>query len=193
MVKRIAVIGPCFTGKSSLIYSYLQKPWSDSYISTICGDAYKDKHGNIIWDSPGKSRFQSRFANDNQSIYKQASGFILTFNPSDDESFFNALAVADEANVNEKPIVIAATYSDIEAFNIKPTWSAEASVRGWKIIRTSAKNKIGVTHIFQEIFNQTTESDNIDIGRIEYAKEVVGSCIYSGFNNYIYELDTTNS
>lgn len=188
MVKRIAIIGPSFTGKSSLIYSYLQKPWSDSYISTICGDAYKDKHGNIIWDSPG----QTRFASDIQSIYKRANGFILTFNPSDDESFFNALGVADAANVNDKPVVIAATYSDIEAFNIKPAWSAEASVRGWKIIRTSAKNKIGVTHIFQEIFNQTQDSDNIDIGRIEYAKEVVGSCIYSGFNNYIYELDTTD-
>ncbi len=189
MVKRIAVLGPHTTGKTSLINSYLNKPWADSYISTLYGEIYKDKHKNIIWDTPGAVRF----ANDNDIIIKHVEGIILTFNPADDESFFNALGIADSFDLDDKSVIMAATLADINTFNIKSTWSAEASIRGWKIIRTSAKNRQGITHIFEEIFNQTKDNVNIDLGRIEYAKQVVGSCIYTGINNYIYELDTTNS
>ena len=96
---------------------------------------------------------------------------------------------AGVARREDGPVVMAATSSDRGTVNIKPAWSQEASIRGWKIIRTSSKSNTGVTHVFKELFDQTPESNSVELGRIEYATTVVSSCIYSGVNNYIYELD----
>ena len=122
-------------------------------------------------------------------MWARVSGFILCFDPQDDDSFFLALNLADEIGVCDRPCIMAATKSDTGTSNIKPAWSQEASIRGWKIIRTSSKSNKGVTHVFQEIFAHTPESNSVELGRLEYATSVVSSCIYSGVNNYIYELD----
>tara|TARA_E500000331_G_scaffold123927_2_gene121535 strand:+ start:46681 stop:47262 length:582 start_codon:yes stop_codon:yes gene_type:complete len=186
MVKRIAVIGPYRVGKTCLILRYLNQPFTESYISTMFGEPY-ETHGvtrDIIWDTPSSQRFEI-----DRKLWARASGFVLCFNPFDDDSFFLALNLADEIEIGDKPVVMAATYADRGAVNIKPAWSQEASVRGWKIIRTSSKSNTGVTHVFGEIFAQTPESNTVELGRLEYATSVMSSCIYSGVNNYIYELD----
>ena len=190
MVKRIAVIGPYCTGKTSLIHRYVHRPFSQSYISTIFGEPYQDEHKNVIWDCPGQLRFMN---SETKNIVRKVDGFILTFNPGDDESFFNALTMADEFEVDERPVVMAATQTDNCEWMIKSTWSSEARVRGWKIIRTSAVTKEGISHIFQEIFEQTPVSESVDLGRLEYATGLMSSCIYTGINDYIYELDTDDS
>ena len=190
MVKRIAIIGPHATGKTSLIHRYLHIDFSDSsYIGTIVSDTNVDRQNNIIWDTPG----QLRFFDDTIRVSKKVEGFILCFSPSDSESFHMALNVLDQTNINNKPVVIAATKTDILPFEIKTQWSSEAAVRGHKIIRTSSATNNGITQIFNEIFSVVEDSGEVDITRLEYAREVVGSCIYSGINNYIYELHTTDS
>ena len=191
MVKHIAVIGPHTTGKTSLIHRYIHRPFSESYISTIFTERYEDEQKNVIWDCPGTPRFMRTGV---QNIVNKVNGFILTFNPIDSESFFDALAIADELGVNERPVVMAATKTDKRnEWKIKPAWSSEARVRGWKIIRTSAATKDGISHVFKEIFEQTDNTDGIDVGRLEYAVGEMSSCIYTGINNYIYELDTDDS
>jgi len=190
MVKRIAVIGPHATGKTSIIHRYLHRPFTESYISTLFGEVYNDEQNNIIWDCPGCRRFMN---SQTSNIVNKVSGFILTFNPVDDDSFFDALSMADELHVDDRPVVMAATQTDSCEWRIKSSWSSEARVRGWKIIRTSAATKDGISHVFQEIFSQTPESESIDLGRLEYASGVMSSCIYTGINDYIYELDTNDS
>lgn len=190
MVKRIAVIGPHTTGKTSLIHRYLHRPFSDSYISTLFSEHYLDKQHNIIWDCPGAHRFIS---SEVKNIVNKVNGFILTFNPNEVDSFFSALAIADEFDVDDRPVVMAATKTDICDWSIKPAWSSEARVRGWKIIKTSSATKDGVSHVFNEILKQADDSNGVDVGRLEYAGGVMSSCIYTGINNYIYELDTDDS
>ena len=75
---------------------------------------------------------------------------------------------------------MAATKTDTCDWSIKPAWSSEARVRGWKIIKTSAATKDGVSHVFNEILNQTDDSNGVDVGRLEYAGGVMSSCIYTG-------------
>jgi len=187
MVKRIAVIGPHATGKTCLIHRYLHRPFHESYISTLFSELYKDEQKNIIWDCPGNMRFMNIETN---NIVKKVNGFILTFNPVDNDSFFDALSMADQFQIGERPVVMAATKTDSCEWRIKSSWSSEARVRGWKIIRTSAATKDGISHVFKEIFSQTPESEGVDLGRLEYASGVMSSCIYTGINDYIYELDT---
>ena len=190
MVKRVAVIGPHATGKSSLIQRYLNKPFTESYISTLFGEPHEIPNTrDIIWDTPGCRRFEDARGGHSPRVWTRVSGFVLCFDPFDTDSFFLALNLADEIEIGERPVVMAATSSDRGTVNIKPAWSQEASIRGWKIIRTSSKSNTGVTHVFKELFDQTPESNSVELGRIEYATTVVRSCIYSGVNNYIYELD----
>jgi GTPase SAR1 family protein len=190
MVKRIAVIGPHATGKTSIIHRYLHRPFSESYISTLFGEVYNDEQNNIIWDCPGHVRFMSTEV---LNIVNKADGFILTFNPVEDDSFFAAIYIADQLEIGERPVVMAATQTDSCEWCIKAAWSSEARVRGWKIIRTSAATKDGISHVFKEIFEQTPISESVDLGRLEYAHGVMSSCIYTGINDYIYELDTDDS
>ena len=189
MVKRIAVIGPHATGKTSLILRYLNKPFTESYISTLIGEPHETRTArDIIWDTPPTQRYEIE-----RKMWSRASGFILCFDPRDDDSFFLALNLADDIEVGTRPVVMAATKSDTGTHNIKQAWSQEASIRDWKIIRTSSKSNIGITHVFGEIFAQTPESNAVELGRLEYATSVMSSCIYSGVNNYIYELDRDDS
>lgn len=185
MVKRIAVIGPHATGKTSLILRYLNKPFTESYISTLFGEPHEMRPTHdIIWDTPPTNRYEI-----DRKLWSRVSAFVLCFDPRDEDSFFLALNLADEIGVGDRPCIMAATKADHGMPNIRPAWSQEASIRGWKIIRTSSKSNTGVTHVFKEIFAQTPESNSVELGRLEYATTVVSSCIYSGVNNYIYELD----
>ena len=189
MVKRIAVIGPQGSGKTSLITKYIKKQFYESYITTLIGDTYIDMDNNIIWDTPG---MLNRLF-DTEKISKTVHGYILCFEPSVDTSFHEALTLIDSLEIENKPVVLAACKTDILPFNIRPEWSMEAAARHWKIIGISSKNNKGITRVFEEIFKIVLKEDKIVLGRLEYATDLMTSCIYSGINNYIYELDSGNS
>ena len=126
-------------------------------------------------------------------ITKTVYGYILCFDPSIDTSFHEALTLIDSLEVEDKPVVLAACKTDILPFNIRPEWSTEAAARGWKIIGTSSKNKKGITRLFEEIFKIVLKEDEIVLGRLEYATDLMSSCIYTSINNYIYEFNPGNS
>lgn len=191
MVKRIAVIGPQGVGKTSLIFKYIKKKFYESYVTTIIGDTNIDMNGNVIWDTPGMIGWRNMF--DIEIITKTVYGYILCFDPSIDTSFHEALTLIDSLEVEDKPVVLAACKTDILPFNIRPEWSTEAAARGWKIIGTSSKNNKGITRLFEEIFKIVLKEDEIVLGRLEYATDLMSSCIYTSINNYIYEFNPGNS
>lgn len=186
MTKKIAVIGPHSSGKSSLILKYIKKSYTDSYLSTMWADCFVDSQSNHVWDTPGAARFFE----DTEKICGKVNGYVLCFCPSDEESFHHAMTIASDLKIEGKPVVMAACKTDILPLEIKPQWSSEAAIRGWKIIGTSASSGVGITRLFQEIFNIVEETDEVNLSYKEYASEKISSCIYSGINNYIYELDT---
>ena len=125
---------------------------------------------------------------DIEIITKTVYGYILCFDPSIDTSFHEALTLIDSLEVEDKPVVLAACKTDILPFNIRPEWSTEAAARGWKIIGTSSKNNKGITRLFEEIFKIVLKEDETVLGRLEYATDLMSSCIYTSINNYIYEF-----
>ena len=184
MVKTIGVFGSHMTGKTSLVQKYVKKRFLDSYMCTMCSDTFKDNQKNIIWDTPGSLRW----LDDALSVSKKCNGIILCFSPSEPESFHHSIELFKKIN-KTMPCVIAATKCDILPFTIRSQWSSEAKSHNCKIIRTSSVSGEGVSEIFDEIFSLVQDEKEVVLGRVEYASQQIGSCIYYGFNDYIYELD----
>jgi len=168
MVKRIAVIGPQASGKSSLVSRYVRKRFSESYCSTCMSDTIEDADNNVLWDTPGNSRWALEVS----EAVRLCKGIILCFCPSQPDSFTNALAMVQTG----KPIVFAATKADIEPFHIRDEWSEEARRRNAKIIRTSSATGVGVSQAFKEIF-ELVEDEEIVLTSLEYTTQQLGSCI----------------
>jgi len=183
MVKRIGVFGPRNSGKTQLINRYVKKRFSDSYMCTISADALVDNDKNIFWDTPGSQRW----IQEGLDIAKYCKGFIVCFCPSEPSSFHEALTILSVIQ-EDKPVVLAATKCDIKPFVIRKEWSTEAASRKVKIISTSAATNNGISHVFNEIMDQT-EEDEIVLGSVEYATQQLSGCIYYGINDYIYELE----
>jgi signal recognition particle receptor subunit beta len=132
-------------------------------------ETIEDSEQNVLWDTPGNPRWQSESA----VAMKKSKGVILCFSPSEPNSFQEALSMVDNY---DKPFVIAATKADIAPFHIRDEWSSEARVRNVKIIRTSAANGGGVSHVFKEIFS-LVDDEEIVLTSLEYTTQQIGSCI----------------
>ena len=184
MVKRVTVIGPSHVGKTSIILQHTKKMFTDTYMSTMFSDVFEDSNNNIIWDTAGNSRWLTS----SKDTIKKSKGLIVCFCPNKPDTFDQAMKLLEYA-LDDIPCIFAATKSDIKPFAIRPEWSRIANSKGAKIIRTSALTGEGIPKLFEEIFSKI-ESDKIVLGSVEYAKQQIGSCIYSGVNNYIYGLDT---
>lgn len=183
MVKRIAVLGAQGVGKTCLIEKYIRKKFFESYLTTMYNEKHIDMYNNIIWDTPGSLRYQSDAL---EKISKVSNGYILCFEPSVDTSFHEALTLIDSLKIKNKPVIMAATKSDILPFDIKQVWSSEAHVRGWKIIGTSCENNNGITRIFDEIFNLVEDDeDDFEIGTIH----MMSTWLWWVVHNYIYSLE----
>jgi Ras-related protein Rab-1A len=89
---KILIIGDSGVGKSSIMVQFVDKTFSDSYMSTI-GVDFKIKTINIngkciklqIWDTAGQERFRTITS----SYYKGAHGIMLVYDITDVESFNN--------------------------------------------------------------------------------------------------------
>lgn len=183
MVKTIGIFGAHMCGKTSLLERYMKKRFTDSYMLTMTSDVLLDMNKNKFWDTPGNLRW----IEDALNVSKNCKGIILCFSPSEPESFHKSLALLK--SMSTKPCVIAATKCDILPFSIRPEWSSEAKSRNIKIIRTSSKTGEGIKEIFEEILSLVKDEKEINLSRVEYASNQIGSCIYYSFNDYIYELD----
>jgi len=171
MVKTIAIVGPFSCGKTKLIERYIKKRINNSYCSTIISDVHMDHGKNVLWDTPGNQRW----VDDAKIAVKRSSGIIACFTPSVESSFSNMIEIIDTLDIGSKPLIFAATKTDLE-FSIKETWSNEARIRNAKIIPTSAKNGEGVARLFKEILVLATDVE-IVLSRYEYATEQLGTCI----------------
>ena len=169
MVKQIAVVGPHGCGKTALIQRYVKQRFSESYCGTVISDTTLDSMNNIIWDTPGNTRFQ----HDVDKILEKSKGIILCFSPNDSNSFNQAWAMIGHY---EKPVVMAATKTDIEPFYIRDEWSSEARNRNAKIISTAASTGKGISQVFREILDVVDEEDI----SLKTLSEQLGSCINYG-------------
>ena len=87
----------------------------------------------------------------------------------------------------DKPIVMAATKTDIEPLYIRDEWSTNARNRNVKIIPTSSSSGKGISQVFREIFDMV-EEEEISLGTFS---EQLGSCINYGASYVIWATNFT--
>ena len=169
MVKQIAIVGPHGCGKTSLVQRYTKKRFSESYCGTVISDTVVDSMNNIIWDTPGNTRFKP----DMDKIIEKSKGIVLCFSPDVTDSFNKALSMIGKY---DRPVVMAATKTDIQPLYIRDEWSSEARNRNVKIISTSSFTGKGISQVFREIFD-LVDDEEISLGSFS---EQLGSCINYG-------------
>ena len=116
----IITLGDTQVGKSSLMFQYTDKMFSQEYLTTIGVDLkYKElklKNGEIIkvkiYDTAGQERFISIASN----YLKKANGILLVYDITNESSYDNISNWLEQINSksdNERPIILIGNKSDM--------------------------------------------------------------------------------
>ena len=119
-VAHIITLGDTQVGKSSLMFQYTDKMFSQEYLTTIGVDLkYKElklKNGEIIkvkiYDTAGQERFISIASN----YLKKANGILLVYDITNESSYDNISNWLEQINSksdNERPIILIGNKSDM--------------------------------------------------------------------------------
>lgn len=91
---KLMVLGNSGVGKTSFIYQYVDGKKCDKYITTV-GVDFREKTVEIpeqnrkvslqIWDTAGQERYRSL----NRAFFRDAMGFILIYDVTDEKSFLD--------------------------------------------------------------------------------------------------------
>lgn len=110
-VAKYILIGDCNTGKTNILYKYIEDKIHSSYLSTIGVDLFYKiiRVNNLyiklqIWDTAGTERFRSI----TQNYYRDTAVVFLVFSLENSESFHNLQEWYNEflrANRDNSPIV----------------------------------------------------------------------------------------
>ena len=154
---KILLIGNSGVGKSSILLSFIENKFIESFLPTI-GVDFKIKtlflnNKNIkmqIWDTAGQERFKTITS----SYYKGAHGIFLVYDISDRKSYEDIETFLNEIDniCNENVVkVIIGNKCDLE--NERSINSKEASIfaerNNVSFLECSAKNKININKIFE--------------------------------------------
>lgn len=154
---KIIIIGDTNTGKSSLLQRTTFNKFSHSYVTTIGLEfgskiiKYNDISFKLhIWDTAGQERFQSL----TDSYYHFSIGYLLVFDLSDVNSFYNLEKWIDNVRnkCSEHAVgLLIGNKSDLGS-NV-PTYLIQtfAKKHNLKYIQTSAKTGENVSYIFRKI------------------------------------------
>lgn len=156
---RITVVGDSYTGKSSLVQRYVNDYFDENYINTIWVD-FKTKTIEIdgsdidmqIWETC--SREQSQVIN--YPYYRKTHGFILLYDTTNRESFFNLrgllLGIIEHCQIVPCKIVIGSK-SDLESRKIVSfeEGKALADEIGAKFIEVSALSSVNIDLAFESM------------------------------------------
>lgn len=155
--KKICLIGTSGVGKTSLVARYVHSMFSDKYLTTV-GVKIDKKIANVdgndvtlvIWDLAGDDEFQRL----ETSYLRGTGGYLLVADGTRRATFDQALEVQQrvEAAIGQVPFVFALNKADLA-----PQWAVDDGAiaplitRGWKIVRTSAKDGSAVEDVFADL------------------------------------------
>ncbi|WGV25248.1 Rab family GTPase [Halotia branconii] len=155
--KKICMVGAFATGKTSLIARFVHSVFSERYYTTVGVKIDKktievqDKKLNfIIWDLYGEDEFQKV----RTSYLRGSSGYVLVVDGtrySTLEKAFN-LQIRVEDAIGKVPFILV-----LNKWDMTNEWEIEDSEidaviqKGWSVIKTSAKNGLGVEEVFQSL------------------------------------------
>lgn len=155
--KKICMIGTSGVGKTSLVARFVESIFAEKYLTTV-GVKIDKKTVQVdgaevmlmIWDLAGDDDFQKL-----QTSYLRGSGgYLLVADGTRGVTLELAVQVQERvvAAIGAVPFILALNKADLA-----PEWDMDAArlatlaERGWKIVKTSAKNGSGVEEVFVEL------------------------------------------
>jgi small GTP-binding protein len=155
--KKICMIGAFATGKTSLVARLVHSIFSDKYHTTVGVKIDKktiDIQGNqlnfILWDIYGEDEFQKL----QMSYLRGSAGYLLVVDGTRHntlEQAFDLQKLVEDA-IGKIPFILVINKLDItDEWEIESTEIDDIDKKGWTVIKTSAKNGIGVEETFQTL------------------------------------------
>ena len=155
--KKICMIGTSGVGKTSLVSRFVQSMFAEKYLTTVGVKIDKKTlpvdGGEVmlmIWDLAGDDDFQKL-----QTSYLRGSGgYLLVADGTRRVTLETAVEIQERvvAAIGAVPFILALNKADLA-----PEWDMDAKLlanlaeKGWKIVKTSAKDGAGVEEIFADL------------------------------------------
>ncbi len=151
------MVGAFATGKTSLVLRYVHSIFSEKYLTTV-GVKIDRKTVNvnnkelnlIVWDIHGEDDFQKV----RMSYLRGSSGYFLVVDGTRSETLEKALELQNrvEEVIGQVPFILVLNKWDLQdEWEIETVKIDELLQKEWNIVKTSAKNGIGVEEIFQTL------------------------------------------
>ncbi|HMG04482.1 MAG TPA: Rab family GTPase [Chthoniobacterales bacterium] len=162
--KKICMIGTSGVGKTSLVAKFVHSLFSDKYLTTV-GVKIDKKTVSVngaevtlmIWDLAGDDDYQRL----QTSYLRGTSGYLLVADGTRAITLDQAIEI--QSRVAEAagplPFLLVLNKADLAAqWEIDETRMDELTARGWKPVKTSAKDGPGVEEAFVELGRLVTQS-----------------------------------
>lgn len=155
--KKICMIGASGVGKTSLVAKFVHSMFSDKYLTTV-GVKIDKKTITVdnaemmlmIWDLAGDDDYQRL----QTSYLRGTSGYLLVADGTRLVTLDQVIEIQERvaAAVGPVPFVLALNKADLVAqWEVTETRQTELAARGWKTLRTSAKEGASVEEAFVEL------------------------------------------
>ena len=161
--KKICMIGSFAVGKTSLVRRYVESIYSDKYITTVGVKIDKklvkvaDKELMLmLWDIEG-----AETEHDLRTSYlRGTSGYLLVADGTRQDTLYQALALQARVEdvVGPVPFLLLLNKADLtEEWVISNREMDALDLKKWVVIRTSAKNGLGVEEAFTALSEKLLE------------------------------------
>ncbi|XP_040563723.1 ras-related protein Rab-27A [Lepeophtheirus salmonis] len=179
---KFLALGNSNVGKTSLFYQYVEGKFSNKFLSTVGIDfrekriTYKPKDGSKderiqlqLWDTAGQERFRSLTT----AFLRDAMGFILVFDLTEEQSFYDVTTWLDHIRTHayyEDPfIILCGNKADLENERVisKETANDFANNNNLLYYETSANTGAGFNDAIESLLDLIMERIKRD--KLEYS------------------------
>ena len=188
---KIILLGNTSVGKTSIVLQFYQNTFFEEARPTV-GTAYvsktvETKKGRInlnIWDTAGQERFHSIIP-----MYLKGSHAVIIVCSPDDEKSMEDLEKWRELlakHVDEEKVKVFVVYNKVDLCNDNSFLRSDvpsnfAQSHHYQYFETSAKNRININELFQDIAESVAEtikfeSNNVSVAQAKDTKENKSSC-----------------
>jgi small GTP-binding protein len=161
--KKICMVGAFATGKTSLVSRFVFSLFSEKYLTTVGVKIdkkaldVKERNVNLIlWDLYGEDEFQKI----RLSYLRGSSGYLLVVDGTRRSTLEKAFSLQTrvEETIGKVPFVLVLNKWDLtNEWEIDNTEIDEIVQKGWTVMKTSAKNGLGVEEVFHTLAHKIVE------------------------------------
>lgn len=151
------MVGAFATGKTSLVSRFVSSIFSEKYHTTV-GVKIDKKTLNIqektinfiLWDLYGEDEFQKI----QMSYLRGSAGYLLVVDGTRKNTLQKAfdLQTRVEETIGKVPFIMLLNKWDLtDEWEIDPVEIEAVELKGWTVMKTSAKNGLSVAEVFQTL------------------------------------------